>query len=316
LQLVEADEAQKQERDRVTYAEWGPPLTLPGFLQREVRLRAHPWTRAGMRTWLLREEGGGVLASCETFRTPAFLHGVPGEAYAVASVFTEPHLRGRGHAVRMMGLLTERMRQEAGRPLAMVLFSDVGAPLYARAGYRAVPAFDWVLPPREGRPEQTGVDALIGEAEVPARLARVPRPSAPLVLWPDAPQLDWHLERERIYAAQLGRPRPLCAGAQVGEACAFWAAALRSAELVVLLLEARRAEEARALVRCAQAVAHQAGLSRVRLWEDPHPQPWAPALPAEGGVREAREGSLPMLAPLAAGVTAADWWQVPRALWV
>jgi hypothetical protein len=269
-----------------------------------------------MRTWLLQEEGGRVLASCETFRTPAFLHGQPGEAYAVASVFTEVPLRGRGYAGQMMARLTERMRQEAGRPLALVLFSDVGEPLYARAGYQAVPAFDWTLPPLARRPEHTGVDALFEEADVPRELAHLTRPPSPLVLWPDVAQLDWHLERERIYAEQLARPRPLAWGARVGEARAFWAGSLRSGELVVLLLEAGRPEQARALVRCAQAVAWQAGLSGVRLWEDPRPQPWAQALAEEGGVREAREGSLPMLAPLAAGVSAEDWWQVPRALWV
>jgi GNAT superfamily N-acetyltransferase len=314
--LVEAEETQKQERDRVTYLEWGPPLTPQGFLAREVRLRAHAWTRAGMRTWLLQEEDGRVLASCETFRTSAFLHGHAGAAHAVASVFTEVPLRGRGYAGQLMARLTERMRQEADRPLALVLFSDVGEPLYARAGYRAVPAFDWTLPPRARRPEHTGVDVLFSESDVAQELAQVTRPTSPLVLWPDAAQLDWHLERERIYAEQLGRPRPLACGARVGGARAFWAGALRTGELVVLLMEAQRPEEARALMRCAQAVAQHAGLSAVRLWEDPRPQPWLPALAEEGGVREAREGSLPMLASLAAGVSAADWWQVPRALWV
>jgi GNAT superfamily N-acetyltransferase len=312
VELVEASEAQKRERDVLTHSAWGERLTPQGYAAREQRLRAHPWARASMQTWLL-EQKGTILSSCETFRTPAHLGAQQGEAWAVASVFTEKALRGRGHAERMMRLLCERLGQLPGHPLAVVLFSDVGPSLYARAGFVARPAVDWRFEPLRA-PPAAQVDALLPEERLAGELARVRPPPGRLVLLPTALRLDWHLERERIYAEQLGRPRPVACGARVGSARAFWAATLKTDSLHVLLLDAERPEEARALLRAARAVAHQAQLAEVRLWEDPAPPPWVEGLGE--GQRLEREGSLPMLAPLDGRVQPAGWQQVPRALWV
>ena len=73
MRLVLATDAQKAERDAVTYMEWGKLLTPEGYFERERRLRAHPWSRADMKTWLLCAEEGGVLASCEALRMDSFL---------------------------------------------------------------------------------------------------------------------------------------------------------------------------------------------------------------------------------------------------
>ena len=103
MHLSLATEAQKQQRDRLTHAAWGQTLSVPDFCARELRLRAHPWTAAGMQTWLLTTEPGGageVLASCETFHNDSFLRGEgstlePGDSWSIASVYTEERLRGR-----------------------------------------------------------------------------------------------------------------------------------------------------------------------------------------------------------------------------
>ena len=57
-----------------------------------------------MTTWLYVDEGQ-VLSSCETFRMDSFLDGVRGSSFGVASVYTEPALRGRGYAGEMMQVL-------------------------------------------------------------------------------------------------------------------------------------------------------------------------------------------------------------------
>ena len=318
MHLVLATEAQKAERDRVTHSVWGSPLTVAQFHEREVRLRAHPWCREGMRTWLLCEDDGRVLASCESFHNTSHLMGPDGEysagdSFSIASVFTEEALRGQGHASRMMDLVAAELERVSPRGHAAVLFSDVGAPLYRRSGYVEVPAWDWHLPAHRGLSARH-VDALLKDADVAAALERMRRPRVPFFLWPSAAQVDWHLERERIYAEFLRRPRPEACGATVGDSTALWAMMARYGELVVLMLDARSEDDAAVLLEAAGALAHRAGLSKVVLWEEPTTLPWVARV--SGATRAARDGSLPMVRPLRSGLPPATDVPFPRALWV
>lgn len=316
FELVEAEPAQKVERDRLAFEAWGQRLTLAQFLEREERLRAHPYSRGAMRTWLLRAPDGRILSSCESFQTACRAGDRRGEAYAIASVFTEASLRGRGHAVRMLTLLVQRLGALPGLPLAVTLYSDVGAGIYQRAGFTPVATpHDWLLPPVAGE-LPARIDRLLAEDALATELAQVTPPEGGLLLWPSAAQLDWQLERERLYARLLDRPRLAACGAVAGASRAFWAGNLKEQVLEMLLVEGRDPAELEALLRTAQALAARAGLTQVRLWEDPTPAPWTQVAAALGGERQVREGSLPMLAPLAEGVHAADWRHLPRALWV
>lgn len=319
MHLRLATEAEKHARDALTHAAWGSPLSVPEFQRREARLRAHPWTRAGMQTWLLADEGSGeVLCSCETFHNDSFLR-LPdgglqqGDSGSIASVYTEPRLRGRGHARTLMDLLARRLEGQSVSAHAAVLFSDVGPALYARSGYRAAEAWDWRFPPLAPGAPQDGVDALLGEGEVAWALARMRRPEAHFFLWPSAAQVDWHLERERFYAEALARPRPTACGARVGDSTALWAMVARSGKLAVLMLDARSAADCTALLAAARRTAAQAGLGYVEVWEEPHTAPLLPAVPH--GQRLAREESLPMLRPLRPGLPPV-LPPFPRALWV
>lgn len=304
MELVAATDDDKRARDRLTYAAWGERLDPAQYLEREARLRAHPWAQAAMTTWLLRGDDGAALASCETFRMTSFVDGARGETWAVASVFTEPALRGRGYASRMLALLDERARAAGAQ--ASTLFSDVGARLYEAGGFRARPAEDLVFPPASGE-AAAGVDALL---TAPPEL---PPPDEEFVVWPSAAQLDWHLERTRTYAALLGRPPLSAVGARAGEGTAVWSVEWKKEQLLVLLLRARRAYEAEALVRAARRVAWSLRLREVRLWA----QPWDFGGRDDlGGDRVARIGSLPMIAPLAPSLRAEAWTQIPRGVWV
>jgi len=312
--LTAASDAEKQARDAVTFAEWGTRLSLEQFKEREARLRAHRWSRDAMRTWLLRDASGEVLSSCETFLTDCRVDGAWGQAWQIASVFTEPHLRGRGHATRMLSLLVEQLGREPGLPLAVTLYSDVGAPIYERCGFRAVePPHDWLLSPVHGDPG-VGVELITGEVLASAHAAIRP-PASPVLLWPSADELDWHLERERIYAQMLGGPRPVAWGARAGDVVGLWAVSSRGGSLEVLVLGDGELRAQRAVLEAARRVAAQAGLSQVRLWEDPLSGGEPPAR-ALGGVRKPREGSLPMLHPLSPRASVGGWHRLPRGLWV
>lgn len=301
--LRTATEAEKRQRDDVSYEAWGPPLSRPAWFAREERLRAHRWSQAAMTTWLWCE-GAQILSSCETFRMASRAAGTPGHAYGIASVFTEPLLRGRGHAVSMLRALHARLAAEDARAQAAILFSDVGAPIYRRAGYLEQTAFDLELRPSSERPDVEW----ISERDLPQALRAMTPPSDPFVVWPSAEQLDWHLERERIYADALSRPRPPYLGASDGAASALWAGVLRSDTLAILLLQAGAAQETENVLRAAAFAAHRAGLKKVTLWE-------TPGLPVRVS-RVPRDGSLPMIAPLHASVSAEGWRTIPRALWI
>ncbi|WP_224247114.1 GNAT family N-acetyltransferase [Hyalangium gracile] len=318
MRLVIATEAQKAARDVDTYPAWGKLLTPEKYLERELRLRAHPWARSVLKTWLLCAEDGAVLASCESYRMDSFLRGPdgapsPGDSFGIASVFTEERLRGRGYATRLMDLVAAELERASPRVHSALLFSDVGAPLYRRSGYQETEAWDWCFTPEPGEPAAR-VDRLLSEREVGAGLARMRRPEAPFFYWPTAEQVDWHIERERIYTELLSRPRPEAQGATVGESTALWYMTARSSALTMVMFDARTAEDAAALLGAARRVAHRAGLAQVVLWEEPALAPLLARVP--GAARVAREDSLPMLRPLRPGGVPTSGMPIPRALWV
>jgi hypothetical protein len=314
VRLVLATEAQKETRDLLTAEAWSAGLNPEAYLRREQRLRALAVPRLGMRTWLVLDSEGRVLSSCETFTFASVLRpgdgDTWGQSYGVASVFTEVPLRGRGHATRMLDLLCLTLGQERGAQ-AVVLYTDVGPSQYARSGFVVRPAFDWRWPVATPGAQSDAV--FFSEDALSWRWAARPVSSGRFVLHPTADTFDWFLERERIYCTELGRPRPKACGAAVGGSVALFYAQPKDGRLWLHWLDAEDAKSSRALVNAARIVARDAGLSEVRLWEDPDvPSPEG----LEGGVREKRSGSTPMIRPLDARVQPLDWRRIPRALWV
>jgi predicted N-acetyltransferase YhbS len=253
-------------------------------MAREVALRAQDWPREALTTWLW-EAPGQVLASCETYRCDVVVDGQPALAWSIASVFTEPALRKRGHASAMLTALSERLVTEPGAK-ALLLFSDVDPGIYERVGFVARPAFDRVLPAEPG-------DADVEWLTQP--VAPGFRPGAGFDLPVTGPMLRWQIAH--------GPVEPC--GARVGDDVIVWQA--KDDHLLVLILDAPT--HGFALVRAAQGTAHRMGLTHVRGWETPR---W----PAGLGAREPRKGAVPMLKPLAAGVHPSDWVELPRGVWV
>jgi hypothetical protein len=135
-----------------------------------------------------------------------------------------------------------------------------------------------------------------------------------LQVFPTIEQIDWQLERERIYSLQLGRVRPLIHGARNKEGRAIWRGQFRTNELGILTLEAETPETANTLVECARAVAARAGLKTVRWWRTPLAFDFAPPNEVRVEMREDRD--LPMIRPIKKDISPEDWQTVYRALWV
>lgn len=313
MRLILATEAQKRLRDPVMFTTWGDPLTSEQWVEREAGLRAQAWAKAEMKTWLLCEDGSGeVLSSCETYRMNSALRGEAGSTYAFASVFTEERLRGRGLASELISRVLQRLGAEDPGAQASILFSEVGPRIYERLGYVARPEWDedWLFPP-----STAGVPAgVIPPEALAGALDRVPRPADPFVVFPTADQVDWHRERERLYARALHRPRAMGCGARAGGSTMLWTANLRYEELFVLWLHAQKVDEADALIESARRVAAGASLQGVRIWKCAMPQGWS--VERSGGKAVPRPATLAMIKPLRADLRPEDWRCIQRALWV
>jgi hypothetical protein len=266
-----------------------------------------------MTTWLLCDRDGSVLSSCETYRMTSVSAGSTGSTHAVASVFTEPRLRGGGHASTLIAHLIPELLRRDPTSQASILYSDVGAALYQRCGFEPRPSWDRILPPERG-PCDENIDQLLNEDAIAGVLAGLPMPRSPFFVWPSAAQVDWHLERERTYADALEKPRPGACGARVGGSAVFWTADFLRRELVILLAYAEEPMAAESLALAARRMAYRAGLARVRWWECAPDAGFGQEFP--GGVRQARKGELPMLNPLSLEVRADHWTWISKALWV
>lgn len=299
MQVRLAGNDEKRARDPLTHAAWGAKLDVDEYVAREARLRAHPWPTAGMRTWLL-VDGDVVFASLETFLGRAFVDGNEAAVELVASVYTAPEHRKRGHATRLMDGVVARLEDE-GRAVAVVLYSDVGDAQYARSGFRVVRSEEWTLP---AGGEAPAVDRSFDESAVPS-LDLVPIRTG-VVVAPTGEQLDWHVERERIYRDRLEKPALPARGCEVGSARVVWAAEWKTERLLVLA--ATPGEGLGRALRAAQAVAARVGLREVVCWTADALSPFVdvPARP--------RDGSLTMVRPLGPGPETVDF--VLRGGWV
>lgn len=317
LTLVLASEKEKRVLDVSVHAEWGARLTVEQFLRREEVLRSSAWARRSMHTWMLvHPSSSRILSSLETYRVRS-RHGTRnGWCFEIASVFTEPTLRRLGYASQLLAQLSARLGENP-RAHALTLYSDIGFSTYERAGFGAVPSFDWVLAPRADA--ATGVTRSDSPLVV-ERLLAAHAPRGRFALLPDAAQVDWHRTRERIYAELLDVPTLAHGSLQCDEGHALIAGDLKLERLVVLRLRASRSATAEKLLRACCDEAARAGLREVVLWAAPYggDEVVAVAAQALGGQRLPRSGSVPMVKALpgAPRIDAAAWREVDRMGWV
>ncbi len=308
MRLMQASPNQLATRDALCFTAWGGRLTVEQFGRREDALRAHRWSRDAMESWLWVDASGGVLSSCETFRMSSDVGGQGGVTYGVASVFTEAGLRRRGHAEAMVDAVKARLLQHEPRVQALVLFSEIGPHLYERVGFRAVPSYDVTYAPRQGDARK-GVNFVRELNHFDQSMLMLPARPGTLRVHFSLDQLDWHRERERFYARELGATPLSSCGATSGRAAIAWTASFKSHELHVLFLRGDP-RDYEPLIAAARGVAAAHQLKVVRVWEN---EPEA-LRDVPDGVRTPRE-DVPMFCPM--GGTAIEQWQpVERAVWV
>ncbi|KAI1266081.1 hypothetical protein F5Y18DRAFT_36571 [Xylariaceae sp. FL1019] len=126
LVLTHPTEAEKQQTWRLNHGEWGGPLSLKAYMQREPFLASTALTsQGGIMHWILTEttaqnEPRKILASCETIRKRVlYVHALDkgtetevkeGISYGIGSVYTYPEFRGKKYAARMLKDLSETLK--------------------------------------------------------------------------------------------------------------------------------------------------------------------------------------------------------------
>lgn len=279
--LTEMSAPEKVARDRLTFSVWGTGLTREQYLDRERLLRQTDHGRLDMRTWALRVPSGVIVGSCETFRLPLIPTGV---VEVVASVFVDAPLRGARMASRMMQALVAH-RRIAGID-GMLLFSEVGAKLYARAGFKTLPS-----------PSRTWEAAANGEAAT-HRLLISERTQA--LEWRNQARaeridlrlmeqvFDWHLERSLFYAQAMPRRMTGFVGTRVGDVQALWVPDYKGNVLRVLDVTGPAGASLEPVMAAAADEAASLHLDRVELWDD------AVSVLLPGGAPDERDDDIPM----------------------
>jgi GNAT superfamily N-acetyltransferase len=331
---------------------WGKHLSPAELCAREASLRESAWSASAERRvllLLLPRDGSppAVLSSCEVYVVPALLGGTPSTVLLVATLFTEPEMRGRGFAA---ALLEAVAAEAAARPrcAGVLLFSDIGTAYYENLGFRRLGGATDIVLPADAAGAEAGMDAGAGEGARIAAPVVVVDPAAdlgdldegcfnaegetlPCDLPPRLLVLPVELQRagfivafESFEAVHRGLPPLARRGASAGaDGCCVWAADYEDSELLVLALRASTPAVAAALLAAAQREAAAAGLAVVRLWApDAAVSPTTAAAVASavatmpGASRAERTKQLPMLrAAVDAGGPEIDGLGLQRIHW-
>lgn len=300
-------------RDHLCFAAWGGRLTQAQFFKREERLRAHPWSRQGMTTWLLEDERGELLSSCESFQMESRYDNTTGHSYAFASVFTEERFRGRGYATALLKGVIEALENSDASTQSFILYSEVGERLYEKNGFVAVPSQMWELPESLFARKSPQVE-YVSDEEIQGLLDVAHARTERFQILATAAQLDWHWERERIYAEALGRPKALCHASRVGESFAIWSANYKYDFLEALVFQSATESQRDILLTDGAELCRRLGLTRLQIWDTPASGLAGlkmPPLPRRDSIAMIRPAG-----PLRAGFDHSFWSEVPRALWV
>ncbi|THH08245.1 hypothetical protein EW145_g2828 [Phellinidium pouzarii] len=164
LTLFAATREQTVESRRRTFPQWGRGLTLEQYLTREATMdQAEQAVNGKLITWVLvpRNDPSTLdfKCSCETYRRKGLIKRPDSTSseevfgYGIASVFTPPQHRKKGHAGRMMRLLHWVLAPKdvlppfpegwgtppsghvcCGNAKFSVLYSDIGPGFYKSAG--------------------------------------------------------------------------------------------------------------------------------------------------------------------------------------
>ena len=273
------------------YPEWGKPLTVQQYLERESCLERECF--AALQAWTLVDaHDSTVLAQCETYKRQVELFqagkSIYGNAdmfgYGIASVFVPMALRGRGYGTQLMKCIKDMVDADDTAVLSH-LYSDVGPQFYNRLGWPVYEARGLVLDTGKYRlvskVSATAADRTVVESLV-ERQIRIYRDQAiqatlkdpdtvAVIIKPSVATVLWFRERSRILAKYL-RPamqeffvRPF--GHMVaGRSWFVYFHNFKDDILFILHHSVLSVEDAESLLDAAYTEAVSCSLAKVEIW--------------------------------------------------
>lgn len=305
------------DRDRLTFEAWGAPVSLAQYLERERRLIGTPWGKL-RRTWLL-ENGGEVVASCESFPMRIWVNGKERQALGLASVYTEPKFRSNGYASELLNRVAPELVRLYPDAMGWLGFSEVGEKIYQRVGFQTRVGQEFFWRPEE-LDQSTDLKVVgLSRSEILSLL------SSDLIhtellsgrkagFWPDRNQIEWRMNREDFYAGVFKKTPPSFGGARVGSSFTIWYFEYKHGNVQFLLQNFANEEEMNALLSFASRIAAEAGFGEVALWDDGS---WdATSEIARKLQRRFLDDTIPIFHPLESGLSISDIQIIPNGSWL
>jgi predicted N-acetyltransferase YhbS len=135
-----------------TYPIWNEGLSFEGYRRwNDLQTRTAWGAKHLWRVALI--EAGEVQASAKWYDLECEFRGSSFKVLGFGAVFTPESERGRGRAKELIARMMEKAEGEGYR--AALLFSEIGAPIYERMGFAAIPRETLTLDvhfPRQGPP--------------------------------------------------------------------------------------------------------------------------------------------------------------------
>ena len=135
MTLVPAEGALVDQILSASFPIWNEGLTREAYARWWRAQLATSWGRANLRRVAL-VDGGRVLASAKRYNFAAVLDGRAVRVLGIGAVFTQPEVRGQGHARMVVEQMVETGRRE-GFDFAL-LFSEIGPAYYEQLGFEAI----------------------------------------------------------------------------------------------------------------------------------------------------------------------------------
>lgn len=138
--LRDATPAERDDCLALTHGLWADGLDLPAYRDTIATVMSGDWAREGGYRFLVlvEDDQPRPLGCMKLYRFRALLDGEEITVGGIGAVFTPPENRGRGIAQAMLSRAHDVMT-ERGDAVSL-LFSEIGADLYARSGYRELPS--------------------------------------------------------------------------------------------------------------------------------------------------------------------------------
>ena len=254
------------------FEEWGKPLNLEQYLEREEFLLASEFSSSSHELWVY-EIDGQIVSACESYKSRSFanIEGelISGDCYRIGSVFTPSEFRKKGYASQMMKGLHKALmdRQDS---IASVLYSDVGPKFYDKCGWPVIESKSLMMSgkiEREGIAKLTNLEDLRPLIESELHLMKQELDQNSFVIIPTYENTEWFHTRSQFYAKLNSKTVDYCGAVNGNGDWISWWHDFNEKKLVILNLRANSQSSIESLLSSAMVETENWGFNSLEIWD-------------------------------------------------